>query len=243
MNSYTPYITILLILIGTFVLGQEIPDEEPTIFEVPPLEELIQSAMENSPLLNATQIEQTILREELNITRKEWMDRVNFDGAVNYGMYDQLLIRGLGDSDIDPLSQLSRGEQIRYYGGASLKIPLSTFTTRRNKMKINKLEIEKAEMQTLAHRQEIRRLIINAYFELLYLEESVKTHHEIYQTLQISYLKAERDVQQGRIQLAEFATIVSTVGKAKDEYLKVRSSYFSQYRLLGEITGLNHLNQ
>ncbi len=226
---------------GSILMAQEVTEAEPEVLDVPSLEDLIDFAMENSPLLESADIEADILRQKLIIARKEWMDNIRFDGAMNYGMYDQLLVRGLSDPDVDPLSQLSRGEQIRYYGGISFRIPLSAFTSRKNEMKVKKLEMEKAQINSLEQQQQIRKAVIESYYELKYLEESVKTHHEIYQTLQISYLKAEKDMQQGRIRLNEFAGIVSTLGKAKDEYLKVRNNYFAQYRLIGEITGLKEL--
>jgi len=232
---------IFLVLSGKSLPAQDIPEEEPEILEIPSLEKLISFAMEKSPLLGSTNIDIEVLRQKLIITRKDWMDNIRFDGAVNYGMYDQLLVRGLSDPDADPLSQISRGEQIRYYGGVSFRIPLSAFASRKNEIRLQKLEIEKSEMLSLEQKQQIRKMVIESYYELKYLEESVKTHHEIYQTLQISYLKAEKDVQQGRIKLNEFASIVATVGKAKDEYLQVRNHYFLQYRLIGEITGLKEL--
>ncbi|MFP4288181.1 MAG: TolC family protein [Bacteroidales bacterium] len=232
---------IFFAISGKLLSAQDIPEEEPELLEVPSLEKLISFALENSPLMGSTDIDTEVLRQKLIITRKEWMDNIRFDGAVNYGMYDQLLVRGVSDPDVDPLSQLSRGEQIRYYGGVSLRIPLSAFASRKNEIQQQKLEMEKSEMLSREQEQQIRKMVIEAYYELKYLEESVKTHHEIYQTLQISFMKAEKDMQQGRIKLNEFAGIVATLGKAKDEYLQVRNQYFLQYRLIGEITGLKEL--
>lgn len=240
-SFFISLLVIGILISGNCLMAQEITEEEPEVLEIPTLEDLIDFAMENSPLLESSDIEADISRQKLNIARKEWMDNIRFDGAMNYGMYDQLLVRGLSDPDVDPLSQLSRGEQIRYYGGISFRIPLSAFTSRKNEMKVKKLEIQKAQTNSLEQQQQIRKAVIQAYYELKYLEESLKTHHEIYQTLQISYMKAEKDMQQGRIKLNEFATMVSTLGKAKDEYLKVRNNYFAQYRLISEITGLKEL--
>ncbi|MFW6352363.1 MAG: TolC family protein [Bacteroidota bacterium] len=163
---------IFFAISGKLLSAQDIPEEEPELLEVPPMEKLISFALENSPLMGSTDIDTEVLRQKLIITRKEWMDNIRFDGAVNYGMYDQLLVRGVSDPDVDPLSQLSRGEQIRYYGGVSLRIPLSAFASRKNEIQLQKLEMEKSEMLSREQEQQIRKMVIEAYYELKYLEES-----------------------------------------------------------------------
>jgi outer membrane protein TolC len=238
------HIAILIFLFGlsSGLSAQDNTIEAPAKKEIPTLEELIHAALENAPMLKARMSEADAARQDVRITQKNWMNHINFDAAANYGMYDQLVVRGFDDATVIPSTQLSRGEQLRYYGGASLKIPLSAITTRRNQIQYKQNMLESAHQQVLLEQQAIRETVIKEYYNLLYMEQSVATYHEIYQTLEISFSKAERDMQQGRIEIRDFAALITTLGKARDEYNKARTDYFAQYRYMQLLTGLNFDN-
>lgn len=86
--------------------------------------------------------------------------------------------------------------------------------------------------------EDLKQLIIEEYYKLLYLEESVRTFQSIYQTLEISRMKAEREVSRGYMDINQFATLSSTVGKAKNDYAKAKNEFYAQYHKLQDLTGI-----
>ena len=92
------------------------------------------------------------------------------------------------------------------------------------------------EMQQI--RQDIKAIIIEEYYRLTYYESSVATLGEVYQTLNLSYLKARTEVENGHMKLDDFALLVSTMGNSHDAYLKAKSDFHSQLSKLQNLTGI-----
>jgi len=97
---------------------------------------------------------------------------------------------------------------------------------------------ERSDLELQSAQVQIKQIIIEAYYHLQYLDESMRTFYHIYQTLEIGYLKAEKDLLNGRTNLNEYALLASTVGKAKNDYQKAKSTFHAQYHKLMEITGM-----
>ncbi len=232
------FLLLFILFNAENILSQDIELTDSSFMKVPELSELIEAALIHSPLLKARIKETEALRQEVIIDKKKWMDYIYLDGAGNYGMFDQVIIRGLHNEASSSLGLISRSEQIRYYGGVSVKIPLSALMSRNNNIRHKELIAESSEYLALQVQSNIRQIVIEEYYQLKYLEESVKTFLNIYETLNISYLNAKQELQQGRMDLNNFAILVSTVGKAKDDYLNAKNNYYAQYRMLQDLAGI-----
>lgn len=205
---------------------------------IPPLEVMIDTAIVHSPLLKAQLRKIDGLEEEIRMERKKWLDYLYVEGSANYGVYDNLIVNEVSDGiNLNP-GILSRNEQVRYYGGVSLKLPLSALTSRSNSVKTKRLKQEEVNFEMMQHRENIRILVVEEYFQLIYLLESMNTYNRISQTLEISLLKAEKDLVNGRIEFDEYGILASTAGKSKNEYIKAKNNFYAQYNKLEEITGL-----
>jgi Outer membrane efflux protein len=205
---------------------------------IPPLEVVMDSALKRAPLIKAKVVEANIVSEELSLEKKNWMDHIYVEGAANYGMFDQLLFTR-AQSGVETSSGIpTRSEQFRYYGGLSIKLPFSAATGRRNKMEIKRLAGKKLNYEMLQLQQELKEIIIEEYYLLIYYESSMETLGEVYQTLNISYLKARKEVENGRMELGEFGLLVSTMGKGHDAFLKARSDFHSQLSKIENLSGI-----
>lgn len=221
-----------------YVGAQTLLDDSLKRITIPPLNQVIEAAYLHSPLLLSKDAEIERFAEEVKIEKKEWLNHIYIEGATSYGMYNQLVIRDQSDFEDNSSSYFSRNEQVRYFGGVGIKIPLSSAFIRRNAIKSMRLRQEQAAFEKLRFMQVIEQLIIEEYYNLKYLEESMNTCNKTNQTLEISYLKAEKDVLNGHMDLNEFAILTSTVGKTKNEYLKIKNLFFAQYNKLQSITGI-----
>ncbi len=213
--------------------------EDSAFFKLPELEKLIFMAYEHSPLLKEKQKQSEINNKELQIEKRSWMDYLFIEGAVNYGLYDRLMVQNHSNDVIANSGVLSKSEQTGYYSRVGLKLPVSALSNRSRKLKQKRLEIEKANFNLEGAQKQIKHLIIESYFRLNYLNESMHAYFDIYQTLEISYIKSKKDLLNGRSDLNEFALLASTVGKAKNDYFKARSEFLAHYHLLESITGLD----
>ena len=229
-------IIFTIILVPSF--AQSTNQEDSLSLSIPSLNTVIDLALKHSPLLKAKALNSEIVNQELKIEKKKWLNYIFIEGAANYGLFDQVIISGFSTEGNPSTGTLSKSEQMRYYAGFGLKLPLSAFTSRKNELKIKKLNYQQTKYELQEFENQLRQIIIDEYFKMKYLEESMKTFSNIYQTLEISYLKAEKDVLDGRMNLNDFALLVSTLGKSKDDYNKTKSNFYAQYFKLQELTGV-----
>jgi hypothetical protein len=229
---------VLALVFINILFAENKLDENTQLMTIPPLAEVIEAAYLFSPLLKSKSKAIEVFEEEIKIERKEWMKHIYIEGATNYGLYDHLIVSGQSTYNETSTGLLTRDEQIRYYGGIRIKLPLAAVTTRRNHVKVKDLSREQAKYELLQLKLEIKQIIIEAYFQLKYWEECLRTCNKINQTLEVSYLKAEKDVLNGHMDLNEFALLASTAGKAKNDYLKAKNNFYAQYHTLQSLTGI-----
>jgi len=230
----------LLSSVNTFC--QNLDRADSLSLKIPPLRVLIDSALRSSPLLKSKALNIDINKQELSIEKKKWMSYLYLEGATNYGLFDQVVIANQNTEGAVNTGLLTKSEQIRYYAGVGLKIPITAFVSRRNEINIKKMTIEQAKYDLQDANTRIKQLVIDEYYKLKYLEESMNTFVGIYQTMKISYMKAEKDLSNGQMRLNDFALLASTVGKAKDDCSKAKNSFFAQYLKLQEIVGVSFGN-
>jgi len=233
------FISAVLILSCSVIYGQTDDMQDTISINIPSLNAVLDSAFLHSPLLKMKALDNRILGENNKIEKKKWMDNLYFDGAANYGMFDQIVVSGANTTITSGSGILTSSEQMRYYGGMSVKVPLSTLTKRASQSKIHKYQEQQNELELQDAKETLRQNIITEYFQFKYLEESMKTYYSIYQTLKISYMKAEKDVLNGRMNLTEFASLSSTVGKSKDDFNKAKYNFYVQYHKIKILAGIN----
>lgn len=205
---------------------------------IPPLNILIDSAISNSALYKARETNVDIYHQQLKIEKKNILYYVYVESSARYGQLDQYIFTG-NSTVPNNISSLTKNSQTNYYVGINFKIPISSFISRKNNIKIQKLNMSKSQNEANDVRDALRLQIIDEYYKLKYLEESMNAFVEIYQTLNISLQKAEKDVINGQMRLSDFALLTSTVGKSKDDYYKAKNSFYAQYYRLQELTGIN----
>lgn len=170
------------------------------------------------------------------MVKKKWLNSIYLEGTMRYGYSDQFIIRGL---DTLQANSLAKSQQFRYSVGFGLKLPLSAIANRRNEIKIKQINYEQVAYELEDLEERLRQRIIDEYFKLKFLETSMNTFSSIYQTLDMGYLKAEKDLLAGKMTLPEYALLVSTLGKARDDFFKAKNNFHAQYYKLQELTGMN----
>ena len=227
---------VLFLAVGNMLNAQQ--GDSVKSLTIPPLQVVLDSALMHSPLLKAKAINSEIIAKELEIEKQRWTKFVFIDGAANYGKFDQFLISENTSQNTVQSGLLNRSTQVRYYGGIGVKLPISSIISRRKEIQALELKMQQSDFERQNLNQELEQFIIDEYFKLKYYEESLETFIDMHNTLEISYLKAKKDLENGRMNLSDFVLLVSTMGKAKDSFLKTKNSYYAQYNKLQELTGI-----
>ena len=216
-----------------------VPIEQEDQLRLPPLRAVIDSALKYSPLLQTKVRDLAILDQESAVDRRKWLDYLYVEGAANYGVFNQFFrsqIQEEGESAVGTLNQAAQGQ---YFAGVSVKMPLSTFLNRSNQSNIRRFEREKIQWEQEEIRRNIRQTIIEEYYTLRFMHESLSTFLETYETLNLSYVKAQKDIENSRMKLDEFGRIAAALGKAKNEYIKAKNDYYAQFELLELFAGVS----
>jgi outer membrane protein TolC len=206
---------------------------------IPSVEEFIQSALKNSPLLKIPDVEMQQIFEKIKIEKKKWSDYLYVDGIVRYGLNDQLIVNGQTGASTTNYTLNSANKQLTYYGGLSIKLPLSDLLSKKSQLKILNYSLKESKFRKEQTEQEITNIVIEEYYKLIKLNQILQVYLNVMQTLKISYLKAQKDVANGLMEINDYASIVISKGKAEEGYYNAQNDYYAQYRKIQVLTGLN----
>lgn len=206
--------------------------------EIPTLDTFIQSALKNSVLLKLSEIEFQDILEKIKIDKKSWSDNLFIDGNARYGQYNQFIINQEVSNGVD-YGVKSANEQFTYFAGVTLKLPISYFLNRKSQSKTLKNELNTVNLKKEQVEKEITNIVIDEYYKLIKSYQILQINQNVLQLLNISYLKAEKDIENGLIEFNDLANILISKGKAEEGYYNAKNDYYALYRKIQVLTGLN----
>ncbi len=204
---------------------------------LPSLNDLIESAIKNSPLLKVNDREIDKLLEEIKIQKKSWLQYIMFDANTKYGLYNQLSISDQITGESPEISVQSNKEQFNYFAGLTFKIPVTAFTNKKNELKILNYSIQEYELKKEQLKKEISSLVVEEYYKLQNYKEQLEISQNVLQILKFNYLKSERELQNGVINITDFSMISGSYYKSEENYSKSKSEYQAQLHKLQILTG------
>ena len=206
---------------------------------IPGVEEFIQSALKNSPLMKIPDVEMQQILEKIKIEKKKWSDYLYADGIIRYGLNDQLIVNGQTGASSTNYTLNSANKQLTYYGGLSIKLPLSDFLSKKSQLKILNYTLNENKYRKEQTELELTNIVIEEYYKLIKLNQILQVYLNVLETLKISYLKAQKDIANGLMEINDFASIVISKGKAEEGYYNAQNDYYTQYRKIQVLSGLN----
>lgn len=227
---------------STFCLAQDNKSAEDSILlknELPELNVFLESAIKSSPLLKVSDNQISQVLEQIKIEKKSWSDYLSLDANAKYGLYNQLTVNDVASNTVTDVGLQSKKEQFNYFFGVTFKMPFSDIINKKNKLKMLNENIDEKQQQREEFKNQLRQLVVEQYYNLAYLNKSIKINQDMLQSLSINLMKSERDIQSGIITLEDYNAMVFQKGKAEDSFYKAKSEYFSQYKKLMIICGMN----
>lgn len=206
---------------------------------IPGLNAFIESAIQNSPLLKASDKEVAAIFEQIKKEKKSWTEFIILDGNARYGLFNTVTLSDLSSSTGTDVTVKSAKQQLNYYAGVTLRLPLSAFMTKKNEVAALNLTIEANKLKKEQAKIELTQLVIDEYYKLLRLIKSVQINQNVVQSVRIDYMKAKKDVSTGLIGINEFNAIIITKEKIEETYNVSLNDYLAQYYKIQILTGLN----
>jgi outer membrane protein TolC len=233
----------LMLTCNTLLFGQR---EDTTVtfnpmidditLRIPPMQDLIDSAMIHSYLLKGEDAKISINKYEIKSARREWLSNLYLDAAASSDLYDGLTNNSTNQGDNSSI--LSYQSNFRYLLGVSIRMPMDDLYDHRNRVKTatKRLELSIAEKENL--RLELRKEIILRYNQLVINQRILKIANENQTYTSLQKDMGEKEFLNGQVTLFELARITEMQRKAVTDFETARIEFYNAYMILQEIVGI-----
>ena len=222
---------ILLILLTLILVNQK-------VFAVTLSEALLQAYI-NNPVLNAERENIQVSKEDLNISRSEFLPTVTLSGSKSQENTKKLTDRSGTNSaitDVDPESQSIVIEQKIFQGFAGLA-----------GMEKSKIGLNLADAKLLKTEQEILYKAVEAYSGLIFADEKLKINQNNVNLLERQVETDQARIERGQITLADLAQSESSLAGAQAKFIQARNEAVTAKlvyeKIIGPINSLGILDK
>jgi len=232
-NSYSD--TLLLDDIFSLNLTQDIQ------IQLLPLDTLVEIAYSNSPTLRFHDAEVGAAKANLTLARRYWHPNLSAFASTSSGSQNVLL--STVGSNANSSSNASG-----YALGATLTLPLSTFTHTPVRIEMMKQELKKFEARVDQAKLLLKKELIAEYFQLVTAQRNLAIYSEDVQTASLTLNIAEVQFRNGDLPPQEFSRLKNLQTIARINYEKqfqeFATSYFQFEAMVGlEMYKLKRINQ
>ncbi|MBC8435979.1 MAG: TolC family protein [Bacteroidetes bacterium] len=203
---------------------------------IPPLDDLIDSAIVHSPNVQAADAEIYMRKYQIKSARRDIMTNFYLDAGMNIYYLDVLTNNKTNLGDISAV--LSTQDNSSYALGLSIRLPLDDLMDRRNRIKYATKYMEQGFSERDYQIRLIRRDIIVQYNRLIINQKILKiaNDNQIYMGLQMAL--AEKEFLNAQISLYEIARLNEMNRRAVTDFEQARNEFYNAYMILQEIVGI-----
>ena len=196
-------------------------------------------AYNNNPELNAERENIQVSKEDLNISRSEFLPSVTLSGSRSRENTEKLTNRSGANSsitDVDPKTQSITIEQKLFQGFAGIA-----------SMEKSKIGLGLAEARLLKVEQEILYKAIEAYSGLIFANEKLKINLRNINLLERQVETDQARLERGQITLADLAQSESSLAGAKAKFIQAKNETVTAKlfyeKIIGPIENTDNLNK
>ncbi|MBL7137180.1 MAG: TolC family protein [Bacteroidales bacterium] len=203
---------------------------------IPPLDDLIDSAIVHSPEVKAADAEIYLRKYGIKSAQRDFLTNFYLDAGMNVFYQDALTSNRTNLGDIN--SVLSTQDNSGYALGISIRMPLDDLMDRRNRVKHATKFMEQAFSERDYQIRLLRRDIIIQYNRLIINQKILRiaNDNQIYMSLQMAL--AEKEFLNGQISLYELARLNEMNRRAVTDFEQARNEFYNAYMILQEIVGI-----
>lgn len=236
-----------LLLVFTTIAGFSFGQSKDTLFvfnpivdditlRIPPLDDLIDSAIVHSPQVKAAEAEIYMRKYGIKSAQREIMTNFYLDAGMNVYYQDALTNNQTNLGDLN--SVLSNQDVSNYALGMSIRLPLDDLMDRRNRVKHATKFYEQAFSERDYQIRLLRSELIIQYNRLIINQKILKiaNDNQIYMGLQMAL--AEKEFLNGQISLYELARLNEMNRRAVTDFEQARNEFYNAYMILQELVGI-----
>ena len=208
------------------------------VLSIPLTKALLQAYNEN-PVLNAERENIQVSREDVKISRSEFLPSVTLSGSKSQENTEkQTDVSGTNSSftDVDPKTQSINIEQKIFQGFAGIA-----------SMQKSKIGLTLAEAKLLKTEQEILYQAVEAYSGLIFAEEKLKINQNNINLLERQVETDQARLERGQITLSDLAQSESSRAGAQAKFLQAKNETITAKliyeKIIGPIIDVNSLDK
>jgi len=203
------------------------------------LSEALLQAYINNPELNAERENIKVSKEDLNISRGEFLPTVTLLGSISKENTEKLTDRNGANStitNVDPKTQSIAIEQKIFQGFAGLA-----------GMEKSKIRLNLADAKLLKTEQDILYKAVKAYSGLIFTDEKLKINLNNVKLLERQVETDQARLERGQITLADLAQSESSLAGAQAKFIQARNDMVTAKlfyeKIIGSINDLSTLDK
>jgi len=203
------------------------------------LSEALLQAYINNPELNAERENIKVSKEDLNISRGEFLPTVTLLGSISKENTEKLTDRNGANStitNVDPKTQSIAIEQKIFQGFAGLA-----------GMEKSKIRLNLADAKLLKTEQDILYKAVKAYSGLIFTDEKLKINQNNVKLLERQVETDQARLERGQITLADLAQSESSLAGAQAKFIQARNDMVTAKlfyeKIIGSINDLSTLDK
>lgn len=224
--TYTFLFFILSFSIG---LSQtEMPDLN--LKRLKPLEELLEAAKKSAPNIRALEISKLQTKEEIEISRKNWLSHFSVGTGLNYG--NGIVTDQLTSNQTDNRFTFLSRQNVTYSVGINIRLPFSEVASRKNELRIKSLEIDRIDELQQQESDLITQQVIKLYADLKYQLEAISIALAVKETNEMAMQIAEGYFKSGKIEIEEYRLAMEANYSAKLAYQQARNEAWYTFNSL-----------
>ncbi len=199
------------------------------------LSEALQEAYLNNPVLNAERENIQVSKEDLNISRSEFLPTITLSGSKSQENTEKLTDRNGANSaitDVDPKSQSIVIEQKIFQGLAGLA-----------EVEKSRIGIDLADAKLLKTEQDILYKAVEAFTGLIFADKKLKINQNNINLLERQVETDQARLERGQITLVDLAQSESSLAGAQANFIQARNEVVTAKLIYEKIIGpINNLS-
>ncbi len=179
----------------------------------------LESSFKNNPKLNAQRKNLEAVKENINISRSEFLPSVSLSGDIKSSESSNRTNQSggtLNDTSINSESKTISVDQKIFKGFKGY-----------NSFKMSKLEVNQENLKLLEAEQEVMLNSVNAYYDLIYKYKSRKFNLENVDLFERQVESDSTRMQKGEITLTDLAQSESSLAAAKASFISSKTELLS----------------
>jgi outer membrane protein TolC len=201
---------------------------------LPPLVQLIDSALKYNPLVHFRTLEIKAKESNLKSQRTNWTRNLGIQADTRYGTFDNYSSNVNGQST-SILATTSR--QFNYGVGMYMKFPLIDMLDRKNLVNKAKVEVEQAKSMAEMQQDELRQTVIRQYQDVLLKQRLLHIKSQSLGSAKVNMEMVEKQFRNGIIAVSEYVRISDIAARSESDFQIAETEFILAKMILEEIIG------